>query len=70
MINTKIIYIIQNENLNLPIIINEQNIVIHKMYKLAHAKLKNKKTIKVYVIDNTLMKKFKILKSNQIDKIK
>lgn len=60
---------IKNENLDLPIIINEHNIVIDGMYKLAHAKMKNKKTIKVYVIDNLLMKKFKILKNNQIDKI-
>ena len=53
-----------------PIIINEHGIIIDGMYVLAKAKLENKKTVKTYTINTSLMKKFRILKNNEIDKIK
>ena len=47
-----------DSDLRYPIIINEKYQVIDGMHRLAKAYLNNKTTIKAYIIDNKLMKKF------------
>lgn len=60
---------INKANIETPVIITDQNIVIDKMHVLAKIKLENKKMVNVYIIDKLLLKKFRILRYNEIDKL-
>lgn len=54
-----------NANMNFPIIIwKEKNLVVDGNHRLGNAYLNNDKTIKAFVFDNKLMKKFRIGKFN------
>lgn len=61
---------IKQSDVEKPIIITENDIIIDGMYILAKSKLDSKQHVNAYIIDKSLLKKFRILRHNETDKIK
>ena len=60
---------IKNADLSYPIIITHDMHIIDGVHRLTKSYMENKKTIKAYVFDNALLRKFKLAKRNEWDKV-
>jgi len=60
---------IMNAKLTYPIIITKNNIVIDGVHRIVKASYLNKKQIKAYVFDNTLLNKFLLDKNKNFKKV-
>lgn len=60
---------IMNANINYPIIIAKNNIIVDGIHRLVKAHMLKKKQIKAYVFDNKLLKKFLVDKNKNFNKV-
>lgn len=60
---------IKNADLKYPIIMTETGYIVDGAHRIAKAYLNKEKTIKVYIFDEKLMKKFIIAKNGEWDKV-